>query len=193
MRDKDIFSRRVNGGPSEEGAMSVRNKQGKDSSSRTRRLEEFYIFQLEVVTVVNDDSFYSKTRECKDRNIPALHFQQQNHRSKDKIICSSYKLFRYLYTKMDKNKGSMEPRRKGFMTPLDRHMSITKLQAGIQQRIYKLAPTFCAHVYFQWAAGEERIKGRSMPQYFSEIQSYSVSSPAKIFAECAVWARPRAN
>ena len=79
MRDKDIFSQRVNGRPSDEGARSVRSKQGKDSSSRTRRLEEFYIFQLEVVTVVNDDIFYLKTRECKDRNIPALHFQLQNN------------------------------------------------------------------------------------------------------------------
>ena len=39
--------------------------QGKDSLSRTKRLEEFYIFQLEVVTVVNDDIFYFKTRGCK--------------------------------------------------------------------------------------------------------------------------------
>ena len=77
MRDKDIFSRRVTGRPSDEGARSVRNTQGKDSLSRTRRLEECYIFQLEVVTVVNDDIFYFKTRECKDRNIPALHFQLQ--------------------------------------------------------------------------------------------------------------------
>ena len=39
VRDKDIFSQRVNGRPSDEGARSVRSKQGKDSSSRTRRLE----------------------------------------------------------------------------------------------------------------------------------------------------------
>ena len=53
--DQDIFSRHVTGRPSDEGArLFVRNKQGKDSLSRTRRLEELYIFQLEVVTVVND-------------------------------------------------------------------------------------------------------------------------------------------
>ena len=79
VRDKDIFSQRVNGRPSDEGERSVRSKQGKDSSSRTRRLEELYIFQLEVVTVVNDDIFYLKTREYKDINIPALHFQLQNN------------------------------------------------------------------------------------------------------------------
>ena len=61
--------------PSDEGARSVRNKQGKDFLSCTRRLEELYIFQLEVATVVNDAIFYLKTREYKDRNIPALHFQ----------------------------------------------------------------------------------------------------------------------
>ena len=72
-----IFSRRVTGGPSDEGARSVKDKQGKDCLSRMRKLEEFDIFQLEVVTVVNDDIFYLKTRECKDRNIPALHFQLQ--------------------------------------------------------------------------------------------------------------------
>ena len=79
MREKDIFSRRVNRRPSDEEARSVRNKQGKDYSSRTRRLEELDIFQLEVVTVVNDAIFYLKTRECKARNIPALHFQSQNN------------------------------------------------------------------------------------------------------------------
>ena len=57
MRDNDIFSRRVNGRPSDEGARFGRNKQGKDFPSRTRRLEELYIFQLEVVIVVNDDIF----------------------------------------------------------------------------------------------------------------------------------------
>ena len=60
VRDKDIFSRRVTGRPSDEGARSVRNEQGKDSLSRTRRLEEFCIFQFEVVTVLNDDIFTSK-------------------------------------------------------------------------------------------------------------------------------------
>ena len=79
VQDKDIFSRRVTGRPSDEGARSAGSKQGKDSSSRTRRLEEFYIFQLEVVTVLNDDIFYLKTRQCKDRNISALHFQLQNN------------------------------------------------------------------------------------------------------------------
>ena len=79
MREKDIFYRRVNRRPSDEEARSVRNKQGKDSSSRTRRLEELYIFQLKVVTVVSDAIFYLKTRECKARNIPALHFQSQNN------------------------------------------------------------------------------------------------------------------
>ena len=59
MRDKDIFSRRVTGRPSDEGARSVRNKQGKDSLSCTRRLEEFYIFIFEVVTVKNDDVFFT--------------------------------------------------------------------------------------------------------------------------------------
>ena len=39
VRDKDIFSRRVTGRPSDEGARSLRNKQGKDPLSRTRRLE----------------------------------------------------------------------------------------------------------------------------------------------------------
>ena len=58
MRDKDIFSRRVTGRPSDEEARSVRNKQGKDPLSRTRRLEEFNIFQLEVGAVLNDDIFY---------------------------------------------------------------------------------------------------------------------------------------
>ena len=77
VRDKDIFSRRVTGRPSDEGARSVRNKQGRDFLSRTRRLEEFYIFQFEVVTVVNDDIFYLKAQECKDRNIAGLHFQLQ--------------------------------------------------------------------------------------------------------------------
>ena len=52
VREKDIFYLRVNRRPSDEEARSVRNKQGKDSSSRTRRLEELYIFQLEAVTVV---------------------------------------------------------------------------------------------------------------------------------------------
>ena len=61
MRDKDIFSRRVTGRLSDEGARSVRNEQGKDSLYRTRRLEKYYIFHLEVVTVVNDDIFYVKT------------------------------------------------------------------------------------------------------------------------------------
>ena len=63
MREKDIFSRRVNRRPSDKEARSVRNRQGKDSSSRTRRFEELYIFQLEVVIVVNDAIFYLKTRE----------------------------------------------------------------------------------------------------------------------------------
>ena len=62
----------MNRRPSDEEARSVRNKQGKDSSSRTRRLENVYIFQLEVVTVVNDAIFYLKTHECKARNILAL-------------------------------------------------------------------------------------------------------------------------
>ena len=38
------------------------------------------IFQLEVVTVVNDDIFYLKTGECKARNIPALNFQQTDRK-----------------------------------------------------------------------------------------------------------------
>ena len=79
VREKDIFYRRVNRRPSDEEASSVRNKQGKDSSSRTRRLEELYIFQLKVVTVVSDAIFYLQTRECKARNVPALHFQSQNN------------------------------------------------------------------------------------------------------------------
>ena len=48
VRDKDIFSRRVTERPSDEGARSARNVPGKDTLFRTRRLEEFYIFQLEV-------------------------------------------------------------------------------------------------------------------------------------------------
>ena len=60
MREKDIFSRRVNRRLSDEEARSVRNKQGKDSSSRTERLQELYMFQLEVVTVVNDAIFLLK-------------------------------------------------------------------------------------------------------------------------------------
>ena len=59
MREKDVFYRRVNRRPSDEEARSVRNKQGKDSSSRTRRLEELYIFQLKVVTVVSDAIFFT--------------------------------------------------------------------------------------------------------------------------------------
>ena len=62
MRDKDIFSRLVTGRPSDEGARSVRTKQGKDPLSRTRRLEEFYIFHLEVGPVVNDGIFTEKKR-----------------------------------------------------------------------------------------------------------------------------------
>ena len=34
-----------------------KEREGKDSLSRTRRLEELYIFHFEVVTVVNDDFF----------------------------------------------------------------------------------------------------------------------------------------
>ena len=57
--EKDIFSRRVTGDWRIERQRGKVYKQqaGKDYVSRTRRLEEFYIFQLEVVTIVNDDIF----------------------------------------------------------------------------------------------------------------------------------------
>ena len=47
--ERIIFSRRVNRRPSDEEARSVRNKQRKDSSSRTRRLEEIINYPMYTV------------------------------------------------------------------------------------------------------------------------------------------------
>ena len=72
VRDKDIFSRRVIGRPSDEGARSVRSKNGKDCLYLARvDFEEFYIFKLGAVTVISDYILYLKTRECKQgrRNV----------------------------------------------------------------------------------------------------------------------------
>ena len=80
MRDRDIFP----GVWLEDWARSARNEQGKYFSSRTKRLEKLYIFQLDVVSPTNNTSsalkrlfFYLKTHECKNRNIPALYWQWQ--------------------------------------------------------------------------------------------------------------------
>ena len=43
VRDKDIFSRFVNGRPSDEGASSARNEQGKDSLLSHEEVEEFVV------------------------------------------------------------------------------------------------------------------------------------------------------
>ena len=48
VRDQDTFALHLTGRPSDEGAMFARKVQCKDILSRTRRLEEFYIFQLDI-------------------------------------------------------------------------------------------------------------------------------------------------
>ena len=64
MQDNDLFSRHMTGRPSDEGARSARNEMGKISLSRTSRLEELYIFLLEVASdasVVNDYVLFKNT------------------------------------------------------------------------------------------------------------------------------------
>ena len=64
--DKSIFSQCVTGRPSDEGARPARNEQGEDSLSRTRRLEELYIFEFEVfILYLNDDFFICKHASTK--------------------------------------------------------------------------------------------------------------------------------
>ena len=64
MQDKDIFSQRVTGRPSDEEARYVRNKRRVKIHDLAREdLKNSVSFKLDVVTVVNDD--YERARSAK--------------------------------------------------------------------------------------------------------------------------------